>query len=532
MLNIKNNMNEQKSTTFLHKLSEVQHRSASRSTKGFTLIELLMVFAILTVIASIILISIGETRSKSRDAKRKLEVQSLQRGLELYYDDYGHYPIVSPAKTYIHLEEEAEAATFNNSMMDYMASDLEDPSHTSNSDYSYQYTSTDGGVGYKVCVILETQPSDPYCINPPSGSGIVDISGLGGGVTTIAYGSEYVFNSGNTPDVRVSILDSTHFVIAYNDYDNSNYGTAIIGTVSGDTISYGSEYVFNNGHTSSVKVAILNGTKFIIVYKDYDNSSYGTAIIGTVSGDTISYGSEYVFNNAATIATVSALDSAKVVIAYRDDGNSYYGTAIIGTVSGDTISYGSEYVFNDAMAVYTPVATLNSTKFVIAYNDAGVNSTAIIGTVLGDTISYGSEYVFNSGSSDDINISILDTNKFVVAYADGSNGNKGTANIGTVLGDTISYGSEYVFYNSVSYRNEVVTLNNNYFVVGYVDNVDNYGTAIISTVSGDTISYGSEYVFNNSWTGNTGMSALDSTHFVIAYNDAGVDGTASIGTIE
>jgi len=42
-----------------------------QTKKGFTLIELLMVFAILTVITSIILVTIGETRSKSRDAKKQ-----------------------------------------------------------------------------------------------------------------------------------------------------------------------------------------------------------------------------------------------------------------------------------------------------------------------------------------------------------------------------------------------------------------------------------------------------------------------------
>lgn len=40
-----------------------------QTNKGFTVIELLMVFAILSVIASIILLVVGDTRTKSRDAK-------------------------------------------------------------------------------------------------------------------------------------------------------------------------------------------------------------------------------------------------------------------------------------------------------------------------------------------------------------------------------------------------------------------------------------------------------------------------------
>ena len=56
----------------------------------------------------------------------------------------------------------------------------------------------------------------------------------------------FVFNNISTSYNSVSAFDSAHFVVVYRDEGNSNYGTAIIGTVSGSSISYGSEYVFNN----------------------------------------------------------------------------------------------------------------------------------------------------------------------------------------------------------------------------------------------------------------------------------------------
>ena len=42
----------------------------------------------------------------------------------------------------------------------------------------------------------------------------------------------------------------------------------------------------------------------------------------------------------------------KTAIFYKDQGNSNYGTAIIGTVSGTSISYGSPVVFYAATANY------------------------------------------------------------------------------------------------------------------------------------------------------------------------------------
>jgi len=80
----------------------------------------------------------------------------------------------------------------------------------------------------------------------------------------------------------------------------------------------------------------------VVAYTDDGNSNYGTAVIGDVSGTTITYGSEYVFNAASTgYNSAAALSSDKFVVAYRDSGNSLYGTAVIGDVSGTTITYGS-----------------------------------------------------------------------------------------------------------------------------------------------------------------------------------------------
>ena len=205
-------------------------------------------------------------------------------------------------------------------------------------------------------------------------------------VLAISYGSEYVFNSGTTTYISVSFLDSTHFVVAYRDEGNSNYGTAIIGTVSSvNQISYGSEYVFHSAATTYISVSLLDSAHFVIAYTAVGASDYGTAIIGTVSSiNQIAYGSEYEFNLAPTsFLSVSLLDSTHFVVAYRDSNN--YGTAIIGTVSSvNQISYGSEYVFNSGNTPVISVSSLNSTNFVIAYKDDGNSSkgTAIIGSLL------------------------------------------------------------------------------------------------------------------------------------------------------
>jgi hypothetical protein len=444
----------------------------------------------------------------------------------------------------------------------------------------YVFSAVFGTSNTSVSLLDSTHFVVAYNANSNGSAVIGTISG-----TAISYGSTYVFNAAAISYTSVSVLNSTHFVVAYRDDGNSNYGTAIVGTVSGTAISYGSEYVFNTANSNYTSVSLLDSTHFVVVYTDEGNGSYGTAIIGTVSGTAISYGSEYVFNAATTINTsVSLLDSTHFVVAYRDSGNSNYGTAIVGTVSGSVISYGSEsifyagnityvsvsllddshflvayyigsgrvsigtvgdigigygseYVFNAAFTQYISSVKIDSTHFITTYQDGGNSNygTAIIGTIsLNNVISYGSEYVFNPATTTDISVSLLDSTHFVVTYSDGGNSYYGTAIIGTVSGTAISYGSEYVFNAASTTYISATMLDSTHFIVGYKDGGNSsYGTAIIGTVSGSAISYGSEYVFNAAATDFISVSALDTTHFVVTYSDGGNSyyGTAIIGTV-
>jgi type II secretion system protein G len=59
---------------------------------GFTLIELLIVIVILGILATVGLASFTSSQMKSRDAKRKANLQQISQALELYYNDKGQYP--------------------------------------------------------------------------------------------------------------------------------------------------------------------------------------------------------------------------------------------------------------------------------------------------------------------------------------------------------------------------------------------------------------------------------------------------------
>ena len=353
------------------------------------------------------------------------------------------------------------------------------------------------------------------------------------GLAESSFGSASVFESA-TSNYISAVYDSSSnkIVIAYEDSGNSSYGTAVVGTVSGTGISFGTPVVFESAITQW-PFATFDSTnnKVVIAYRDYDNSNKGTAIVGTVSGTSISFGSAAVFENAAIGNTLSATyDSTnqKVVIAYRDTGNSNYGTAIVGTVSGTSISFGTAVVFESAACDYFS-ATYDSAnqKVVIAYRDEANSDygTAVVGTVSGTSISFGTAVVFASSFSFYFSATYDSTNqKVVIAYRDLGNSSYGTAVVGTVSGTSISFGTAVVFETaSSSYISAAYDSASNKVVIAYQDSGNSgYGTAIVGTVSGTSISFGTAVVFETA--SSTYISAAyDSTNqkIVTAYKDSG-----------
>lgn len=61
--------------------------------KAFTLIELLVVIVILGVLAALITGNFFTSLKKGRDARRKGDLEQIQRALEMYYEDKKAYPL-------------------------------------------------------------------------------------------------------------------------------------------------------------------------------------------------------------------------------------------------------------------------------------------------------------------------------------------------------------------------------------------------------------------------------------------------------
>jgi len=360
------------------------------------------------------------------------------------------------------------------------------------------------------------------------------VEGVAGGAGSSAvFESAAIYNTAATFD-----SNSNKVVVAYRDGGNSFYGTAVVGTVSGTSISFGAPVVFVSTNVYPISATFdSNSNKIVLSYQDRGNSFYGTSIVGTVSGTSISFGTPVVFESAETTGISSTFDSNsnKVVISYRDVGNNTgRGTSVVGTVSGTSISFGTPVVFETGVVSQnSSVFDANSNKVVIAYkdDDSSGAGTAIVGTVSGTSISFGSAVVFNSSATEVISASFdSNSNKIVIAYQDQGNSSYGTAVVGGVSGTSISFGAPVVFNQATTlYISAVFDSTANSVVVSYRDvgNIS-YGTVITGKVSGTAITFGSEAVFESATTLEI-ASTFDSSSgkVVIAYSDFG---NSSYGT--
>ena len=367
---------------------------------------------------------------------------------------------------------------------------------------------------------------------------VVDFMKNGRADGDITFGSESIYNNGSTDDICTATLDATHFIVTYRDMSNFNYGTAIVGTVANNVITYGPEHVFYSGSTQNISVASLDATHFVIAYVDVDNSSHGTAIIGVVAGSAITYGATNVFEyRTASHTSVTALDATHFVVAYQTyQSGASRGRAIVGSVSGNTIdSYGASNIFNTAVTDYISVVTLDATHFAVAYKD-GIG-TAIVGTVSGNTItSYGPEEVFNSANTFYISSTALDATHFVIAYRDGGSSNRGTVIAASVDGNNITFGNANVFSSTSTDYISITLLDANHFIVTYRRYVvwQYRGCSKVGKIAGNSVlSYGSESLFNPD-ARETSATTIDATHFVVAYQDFsnGKRGTSLLGEVE
>jgi prepilin-type N-terminal cleavage/methylation domain-containing protein len=118
---------------------------------GFTLVELLVVMTIIGILTMITASNFVEVQKKSRDVKRKADLASISKALNMYYDDYGKFPSIDNLLT--------SGGDFVNGTDVYMK---QIPTEKSNNVTRYTYFVSGTGKSFRLWANLENN-SDNDC---------------------------------------------------------------------------------------------------------------------------------------------------------------------------------------------------------------------------------------------------------------------------------------------------------------------------------------------------------------------------------
>ena len=368
---------------------------------------------------------------------------------------------------------------------------------------------------------------------------------------SIPAGSAYAHQSTTShyAVVKFDPFNAGKFVLVFQDTDGAGY--AVVGTITGTAIAFTGETRVSQYVTpmSEIDFAFDPNTsgKFVVVFKR--NNQYGTSVVGTLSGTSLSFSNEYPFTPTSQTSTwfvsisFDPNTAGKFIVVWMGGGSN----AIIGTVSGTSISYGSGASFNSNNGAYETCVAFDpntADKCVIVFKDANYNNwgRAVVGTITGTSIAFSSERTFINSSCDNVAIAFdpSNTNKFIVAYRDAGSSFRGGAVVGTLTSGQTTYGTPVVFSSTgadtISIDFEPDNLGR--FVLAYRDNGNSgHGTAVVGTISGTTMTLSSPYVYNSDTTSTTNSNSVsfdpnNPSNCVIAYRSGALITNVIVGTLE
>ena len=280
--------------------------------------------------------------------------------------------------------------------------------------------------------------------------------------TNISFGSVVTFTTNEVGKIAITYDSNAEKVfIAYQDKSNSNYVTGVVGTVSGTSISFGTPAIPNSSGSSEISVDFdSNSNKILLAYRQ--GNAFGIAEAITISGTSFSSGSASTFNsgNVKGVDTAFSTSANRFVIVYTDSDQSNQGRYIVATISGENVVYGTEADASNVYSNYTNVAyDSGQDKFLFVFRDedaSGDPAKARVGTLSGTTVSWGSFVNFTSAPNDYLNsvYNSVDGTMFV-SYADESGNKYPKFQIGTISGTSITFGGEVVIQAVESYSGAI-----------------------------------------------------------------------------
>jgi len=323
---------------------------------------------------------------------------------------------------------------------------------------------------------------------------------------------------------KVCKISTNKFIVVYTQSSDTYLGHAVVASVSGTTVSLGTPVSFGAGTVDYLSVATIDTDKAIVCYRDGSVGTPGMANVLSVSGTTITVGTQKQFEaGSSTNISVCPIGTNKALVAYRDVGNSNYGTACAMSVSGTTISTGTAVVFASTSCSDIATCKLNTDKALVVYSGTNSYANACAMTVSTLTITAGTPLIYKSALTEYKSIVQVATDKALVCYALDGSGDAGTSIVLSVSSTTVSAGTETTFTsNGVSYTAlDIYDITNGKFMATYTDTTNSYyATSCVIVVSGTNIYPEYPIVFNTENSSKHTIAQIETNKMLFGFGES------------
>lgn len=254
-----------------------------------------------------------------------------------------------------------------------------------------------------------------------------------------------------------------------------SFSKVVVGTVAGSAITFGTPVDYSSNYASNVSLVALNETTAVIVRMAPSDGAHSSSVI-SISGTTPTLSGGPSVNSAAKIRMVS-LGGGRALIAYSSYSGGV-GRAVIGTVTGSTLTLGSEANFSAVQVSILAATLLEGSKALVAYS---TSSETLVRVVDGSGASpiFGAAKSFFAGnlSSASSSIAVLSPSKFCIVYSrpDG----RGVVTLCEIRDGEILVGDQIVFKSTSVGDTSAIALASPYVHIAFRDAANsNYGTGV------------------------------------------------------
>ena len=319
-----------------------------------------------------------------------------------------------------------------------------------------------------------------------TGAGTANLFAVVGTIsgTTITYGTPVLIRSDLSPQgVHCCALTSTSALITYGDTSSQWSGRAI--SISGTTITAGAETSISGVYTSAVMCVALTSTTALAI-----NNTGNAARVATISGTSITWGSPTTIGSSGNYPHLSSASSTTAIFAHMpytgDNAGKLVATAL--TISGTTVTAGTATIV-DTTQSGDPIAcvAVTATSAIVAYPAVSTSYLkAAVLTTSGTTITVGTPVTLTSvgvafsnydsgpmgAAISSIQALFTTTNQQSPYGLDGQ--------ILTISGTTITSSDRQIILGTSARTPTVTYLGSNKLVVGYGDSTTNISAKVLS----------------------------------------------------